>query len=144
MLGQSYPQKLSFSIGSFYGSRISLHWNGHELIYNTYVSGGGKYEQDQKTVVPEEAKWESFWIAVRNIGAWYWCEVYDDICVCDGIEWQLEFALAGKEVKSEGYGSYAPNGEQIPPEAFKQLLHAFGELMNDQKFIDDWYYEAWD
>ena len=71
------------------------------MIYSTYTSGGGKHEQDQKTVVLEEAEWEGFWIAVRNIGVWYWRKAYDDIRVCDGIEWQLEFALADKEIKSQ-------------------------------------------
>lgn len=141
MTGDILPKKLVFGIGSYACRRETIQWDGEQLIYQVSEHGDSS---EQKITVPDEVEWKNFWIAVRNIDVWHWREKYDEIYVCDGIEWEIELAVGDKKIKSEGCGSYPPNGVDVASEAFKQLFRALGELMNDQGFIKDWYYEAWD
>ncbi|MDH5730944.1 MAG: hypothetical protein OEZ58_18300 [Gammaproteobacteria bacterium] len=141
MTGDILPKKLVFAIGSYACRRETLQWDGEKLIYQASEHGDSS---EQKIIVPGGSEWQNFWIAVRNIGVWHWRGKYDEIYVCDGVEWEIELAVGDEKIKSEGCGSYPPNGADVASEAFKQLLRALGELMNDQVFIKGWYYEAWD
>jgi hypothetical protein len=143
MSGYLYPVKFSFSIGSYTCNRELIQWDGKKLIYQVNKFGGSPIDR-QRIIIPKEIEWQRFWTAVRNIGVWYWREKYDEICVCDGVEWKIDFAVGDKRIKSEGCGAYPPNSAGSASEAFKQLLRALGELINDQEFIRDWYYEEWD
>jgi len=135
------PNKLLFSIGSYACIQVLFQWDGKQLIYQVNRHGGAPDNYEQKIIIPEESEWQSFWGVVRNTGVWHWREKYLEMCVCDGIEWELELVQNSRSIKSQGSSSYPPNGAYIPSESFKQLLRAFGELIKDRAFIREWYDE---
>lgn len=145
MTDNIYPDKLSLCIGSYSGRSTSLKWNlrNKKIVYGESEYGPCLEVNALHGFIPDELDWKRFWSDIRNIGVWYWREHYDNNTVCDGIFWELELAYGDKKLKSHGTNAYPPQGSDIPSEAFKQLLRAFGELMNDQDFIKTWYSNSW-
>ena len=141
----AYPQKLSLCIGSYIGQSTGIQWDNRkkQLLYGTTEYGPCLDMDVLSGFVPTELDWERFWIDVRNIGVWYWKDRYENNNVLDGSFWSLDIRYGDKQLTSKGTNAYPQQGTNIPSEAFKQLLRAFGELMSDKDFINTWYETPW-
>lgn len=101
------PEVLEVYIGSFSSPSYGLWWDGHQLVYESFISG--YEERRQSSIVPSDAQWRKFWRTLEEIDVWSWNERYEPGerfepagVVRDGTHWSLTLAHAGRRVESAG------------------------------------------
>jgi len=138
-MNEMTAETFHISIGGFDAFQMSVVLKDGALVYEYRESMYGELLAS-KTIKPTEQQWRAFWGQVRTIGAQYWREEYSS-AVLDGLQWEIELSGNELEVKSWGSNAYPPANKAYPSEAFKQLLKAVGELLDDNDFIKRWYYD---
>ena len=59
-------------------------------------------------MTPTAAQWEEFWRVCEEIGVWSWPEWLGDFRVIDGLQWDTEFEVGSRRMKSMGQVHGAP------------------------------------
>jgi len=138
------PEDLYFYLTNRLGDCVLFKMDGDVLLYSESVKGQDILNIEPIRVKPKISAWKNFWVDVRNVGVWYWRAHYNNPAPPGNGDWELELKVADKHILSEGMNAYPPSNDDFPPEAFRQLLRAFGELMGDKAFIKRWHYRLWE
>ena len=117
------PDRISFSIGGYFGGYIELKSARGGLLYSKTGEGLKEPERFQ-FVNPSPLQRSEFWQAMERIGVWTWLADYSTPDVLGGTTWTLHLQHGKRQLKTCGENGY-PGGdgsEYSPTGDFAQLL----------------------
>ncbi|ADL54424.1 hypothetical protein [Gallionella capsiferriformans] len=101
-----HPDKFSFYIGDYGAIGYKLEMHDNILLYSSASSDRICGNAESIEVIPSPIKWRNFIAKLEAIGVWDWEDNYENPCVCDGTQWELNIALGDRHVQSSGSNYY--------------------------------------
>jgi hypothetical protein len=108
----------------------TIKWDGKSLIYENHRPG----KTNEAKIIPSQAAWTNFWVAMDQIKIWDWQSRYINRDVTDGLAWEVELEHGTKKVHVFGLNGYPRDGSpgassDTPSKLFAGYQGAVEELI---------------
>jgi len=134
------PEKLFIKYQAFEGLCLTIQYQSPRLIIEWDTVGCLGAPESRFVCEPDALALQNFKRNLDVLKVWYWKHEYYSIGVLDGVQWHIEIDWGEQHLLTDCINAYPPKGHGYPSEAFNQFLRAVGVLMDDQDFINTWYY----
>jgi hypothetical protein len=116
--GKALPERLSISIGGYFGPCYSVTLEKGRLTYRYLRSAAEPPSPEDlppnEEIMPSAKQWQTFRRALDRLNVWCSQERYLDPGVCDGTNWSVEIAYTDKAIVSGGSNCFPDrNGEAL-------------------------------
>lgn len=110
------PRRLTFWIGGFMSSGLTLEWDGTRLRRRPREARWSEPldpETWEDLPTPNQAAWRDLAQELEEVGAWTWPTDSNDLEIMDGTQWSLKIRWGGRRWSGGGSNAYPPGFERI-------------------------------